>query len=76
MAQKLSVERSVGSGKWFAPFRFQKVPSGNHPIKISFHFSNHFMRLTEGNDCAAVRREWVLLGWFNFRLNYTNSHLN
>lgn len=76
VAQKLSVERSVGSGKCFAPFPFQKVPSENHPIKISFHFSNHFMRLTEGNARAAVRREWVLLGWFHCRLNYNNSHLN
>lgn len=61
MAQKLSVECNIGSGKCFAPFPFQKVPSEKHPIKISFYFSNHFMRLTEGNACTAVGGEWGII---------------
>lgn len=44
---------------------FKKAPSENHPIKISFHLSSHFMRLNKGNASSAVGREWVLLGWFH-----------
>lgn len=45
---------SVESGKCFGPFLFQKAPSENHPIKISFHLSNHFMRLNKGNASTSV----------------------
>lgn len=36
-----SLARSVGSGNCFGPLPFQKAPSENHPIKMSFHLSNH-----------------------------------
>ena len=54
----------AGSGNCFRPFSFQKAPSEKHPIKVSFHLGNHFMRLNKGSASSAVGRECVLLGLF------------
>ena len=56
---------SAGSGNRFGPFPFQKAPSEKHPIKISFHLSNHFTQLNKGNASSTEGREGVLLGWFH-----------
>lgn len=61
---------SVGGGNCIGPFSSQKASSENHPIKISFHLSNHFMRLNKGNASSAVGRELVLLGWFHLSTDW------
>lgn len=50
------------SVKYSGVFPFQKAPSESHPIKISFHCANHFVKLNKGNARLSVGRDGALLG--------------